>query len=483
MEATEAAMRGLLRKGSACPSIGGDFLSSPAVGAVLRLRAPGGYYTLGRALNRFSKRVHMAWFEIIVSLLGLAAVFSYLNERLLKLQSTIGVMLLALVVSVAGLIVEALGGVSWHKEIVALLTEFDFSSTLLDGLLCFLLFAGALHIPIRTLEREKWLILALTILGTMISTFVTGTVLWLVLGLAGWHVKFIHALLFGAIIAPTDPIATLAILKSAGLPKRLETLINGESLFNDGVAVVLFTVIGGIAFGGHEPAFREVSFLLGQEVLGGALFGLLMGAIALFMLKGVQEHSSEVLITLSVVAGGYALAKELHVSGPIATVVVGLIVGNYSRRRALDESGWTDLDTFWRLMDEMLNVVLFLMIGFLVLLGEFSWAHAAGGLLAILMVLFGRWVSVSASIGVFRIHERLDAPARHLITLLTWGGLRGALSLAMALSLPAGDVRDLILAMTYAVVAFSVVVQGLTVSRMFSQDELELMVEVSDKSD
>lgn len=375
-----------------------------------------------------NRRPIMEWFDVVAFLLGMASLFAFMNERFIHLQSTIGMMLIAVLVSVVGLLFHSFGLVSWHSTFLNFFTEFDFSSTLINGLLCFFLFAGALHIPIRSLQKNEWLIFGLATVGTVVSTFVVGSLCWVMLGLLGMPISYLHALLFGAIISPTDPIAALAILKSVGLPQRLETLINGESLFNDGVAMVLVTVLTGLIYAGEQLSFGNVSMLFGKEVMGGALLGLVIGVVGHVMLEGVKEHSSEVLVTLSVVSGGYALARYIDVSGPIAIVIVGLIIGNYSRRKALDESGRTDLDTFWRMLDEVLNAVLFLLLGMCIVLVKTSWISLVAALATIPIVLFARWVSVSASILVFSVHTKIGHTLWNVIKLLTWRAPRGASS-------------------------------------------------------
>ncbi len=417
----------------------------------------------------------MIWFETVVFLLCLGALFVYLNERFLHFDTTVGVMVIAMAFSCVGWLLDQWGMMSWHTAFTTFLTKFDFGSILLNGLLCFFLFAGALHIPIRSLQKDKWLILSLALLGTLISTFLIGVVGWAVLGLLGIGLPFLYALLFGAIISPTDPIATLAILKGVGLPQRLETVINGESLFNDGIAMVLVTVISGLIYAGSSPSLGNVTLMFAREVLGGAALGLVVGVLCNGMLNGVKEHSSQVLITLAAVTGGFAAAQHLEVSGPISIVAAGLIVGNFSRVETSDGAGKQDLDIFWKMIDEILDVVLFLLIGMLVIVLNPTKLSVLAGIIMIPVVLLGRWTSVGASILLLSVHKRIGHTLWNVVKLLSWGGLRGGLPLALALSLTPGGPRDFLLVTAYAVVAFSVIVQGLTINRLFTKEELEIM--------
>ena len=417
----------------------------------------------------------MIWFETLVFLLCLGALFVYLNERLLRLDTTVGVMVLAMTVSCVGYVLDQLGVVSWHTTFVSFWDKFDFSSILLNGLLCFFLFAGALHIPIRRLKEDKWVILALAGLGTLLSTLIVGVLGWAVVGVLGIGLPFLYMLLFGAIISPTDPIATLAILKSVGLPQRLETVINGESLFNDGIAMVLVTVLSGLIYAGSSPSAGTVALMFAREVLGGAILGAVAGAICNFLLNGVREHSSQVIITLATVTGGFYVAQCVEVSGPISIVAAGLIVGNFSKVETSEDAGRQDLDIFWKMIDEVLDVILFVLIGMLVIVLDPTRLSIVAGVIMVPVVLLARWSSVAASILLLNIHTRTGHRLWNLVKLLSWGGLRGGLPLALALSLNPGGERDILLVIAYAVVAFSVIVQGLTINRLFTKEELEKM--------
>ncbi len=405
----------------------------------------------------------MSLFEIAAILITLAALFSYLNERYIRLPTTIGLMLFALLMSLALIALGKLG-LGVEDQARSLLANIDFSTTLLHGMLAFLLFAGALHVNLEDLMQQKWFIISLATAGVLISTFIVGGLTWVTLQVLGLGLPFIYCLLFGALISPTDPIAVLGILRSAGAPKNLETQIIGESLFNDGVGVVLFIVLLRIAGGAHDMGMAEVALFFAKEALGGALFGLAAGFLAYRMLKNVDNYAVEMLITLALVTGGYALAEALHLSAPLAIVVAGLFIGNHGRTFAMSDKTVEHLDTFWELVDEILNAVLFVLIGLEVLVMQFTTGYLLAGLLAIPIVLLARLVSVSIPVGLLRLWRKFSPG---VIKVMTWGGLRGGISVGLALSLPAGPERDVILTVTYTVVVFSILVQGLTIGRLF----------------
>jgi CPA1 family monovalent cation:H+ antiporter len=396
-------------------------------------------------------------------LITLAALFSYINYRYLRLPASIGLMLSAFVTSLA---IVGLGEVGSHElEDLArrALANVDFDQTLMQGMLSFLLFAGALHINLDDLAGQKWAIGFLASLGVLISTLIIGyTVYWL-FALLGHPIPLIYCLIFGALISPTDPIAVLSILKSVGADKSLHIKMAGESLFNDGVGVVVFLALLSIATGEHAATPASVLSLFLVEVIGGGLFGLLAGLLAYVMLRRVDDYQVEVLITLALVMGGYALATALHLSGPIAIVVAGLLIGNHGRRLAMSKQTREHLDTFWQLIDGILNAILFVLIGLEVLLLHFAWAFAWAAVLAIPAVLLARLAAVSLPALVPGL--RREFPLR-VIGALTWGGLRGGISIAMALSLPDVAARSALVSVTYVVVVFSILVQGLTVARV-----------------
>jgi CPA1 family monovalent cation:H+ antiporter len=403
-------------------------------------------------------------------LIALAGVSSYINYRYIKLPTTVGVMLVALV---ASLVLVLLGpyAAGFREQAAAMISLIDFDQVVLHGMLAFLLFAGAIHVNLDDLGREWLTVFSLAIFGTLASTFIVGAATWLVLGWLGLGIPWLHALLFGALISPTDPIAVLGIMKSVGALRQLEVQVAGESLFNDGLGVVVFLLLLQLsgpdgAAGGAAAASLEVGavgILLLKEVGGAVLLALAAGFVVYHMLKRVDNYQVEVLLTLALAMGLYALADALHLSAPIAAVVAGLFVGNQGRAFAMTDKTREHVDTFWELIDEILNVVLFLLIGLelLVLPIERGWLVA--GILAIPIVLSARWLSVTAIIGALSC---VKAQSKGAIAVLTWGGLRGGISVAMALSLPANDSRSLVLTLTYFVVVFSILVQGTTVGRV-----------------
>jgi len=404
----------------------------------------------------------MKLFNILAVLITLSAVFSYINYRFIKLPTTIGVMAISLVGSLGITLLGPLG-FGLEQDALRLLDSIDFDETLLHGMLSFLLFAGALHIDLDRLANQKWIIGTLATVGTVGSTFIIGILAYLVLDWLKIGLPLMHCLLFGALISPTDPIAVLGILKKAGVPESLETKISGESLFNDGVAVVVFLVLLQIAAGGHDITVGTVAWLFAKEALGGIVYGLLIGGVAYGMLKSVDNYQVEVLITLALVAGGYALADALHLSGPIAIVVAGLLIGNHGRLLAMSDRTRNHLDTFWELVDEVLNVVLFVLIGLEVLVLSWNQSYLIASVLMIPLLLLSRFVSVAVPIVIMR-RFRTFSPS--VIKILTWGGLRGGISVAMALSLPPGRHREIFLTITYAIVVFSIIVQGLTIGKL-----------------
>jgi CPA1 family monovalent cation:H+ antiporter len=404
----------------------------------------------------------MTLFQIIALLTTLAALFAWVNHRLLRLPTTIGLMALALAL---GLIVNAadLLGADLFGRAQALLEQIDFDEALLHGMLSVLLFAGALHVNLGDLARQKWVIAILATGGVIASSFLVG---FMTYGLAlalELDLPFIYCLLFGALISPTDPIAVLGLLKTAGAPPTLSTKIAGESLFNDGVGVVVFLVIFGIATGSTNGSASDVALLFARETLGGAGFGIALGLIAYAMLKKVDNYQVEVLITLALVTGGYAAAEVLHLSAPIAIVVAGLFIGNQGRLFAMSDRTREHLDTFWELVDEIMNAILFVLIGLEVLVLRATGTSLVAGAIAIGIVLLARFIAVGVPVTLQRPFREFSP---HAIKVLTWGGLRGGISVALALTLPTGPERDAILTMTYVVVGFSILVQGLTLKRL-----------------
>jgi CPA1 family monovalent cation:H+ antiporter len=405
-------------------------------------------------------------FQLAAALLTLAAVFSYFNHRFLKLPTTIGLMLIAMGTSLA---LVALGEIfpAIHESAKAHLGGIDFSKTLMQGMLGFLLFAAALHINLAELRKQRLVIGILATAGVLVSTVLVGGMVYAVLALLGVEARFVYCLLFGALISPTDPIAVLGILKQVHAPKDLEMKIAGESLFNDGVAVVAFIALLGIATGRSEFDLEHLSLLFLMEAVGGVLFGLAIGFLALLMLREVDDYKVEILLSLATAAGGYSLAAALHVSGPIAMVVAGLFVGNEYRAGAMSEKTREHLDDFWELVDEILNALLFVLIGLELLIISFHGKTLLAGALAFPAVILARLVAVGLPITLLRRRRPFTPGA---IRILTWGGLRGGVSVALALSIPArladGTLvpeRETILSITYVVVVISIVAQGLTI--------------------
>ncbi len=407
----------------------------------------------------------MELFDLLSLILVVAALTAWVNCRFLGLPTTIGVMVLALVASGLGVLVAP---PALREATRDLLERLDFARALLDVLLAFLLFAGALHVKIERLYRHKWIIGGLATVGILVSTFLVGGLIHLALPLLGLEASWIECLLFGALISPTDPIAVLAILKGAGAPKSLETKIAGESLFNDGIGVVVFLVVTGLAAGGigdHgvlDGAGIATLFL--REVIGSLVLGLVAGRICVELMRQVDQYQVEVMLTLALCAGLYSLALALHSSGPLAVVAAGLMIGNQGKRLAMSAVTIERLDLFWELVDEILNVVLFVFIGMEVLILPLGWSPVLAGLVAVPLVLVARFLAVGGAVSLLR-SRRPFTP--HTVKILTWGGLRGGISVALALSVPADlPARDLIVTMTYVVVVFSIVVQGLTVGRL-----------------
>lgn len=413
----------------------------------------------------------MGLLQVLAVLIVLTATFAWFNHRYLGLPTTIGVMLVALAVSLALVVTHP-----WVPEIewqaARLLAAVDFDQTVLHGLLGFLLFAGALHVDLGALREQGGIVVSLATVGVLLAAGIVGGLVWLLLGVLGMELPLLPCLLFGALISPTDPIAVLAMLKSLGAPADVETQIAGESLFNDGVAVVLFIALLGMVGPGHSSegaTVQTVTALFVRETLGGIAFGLGCGLIAYWMLRAIDNYQVEIMISLALVVGGYALADALHLSAPIAMVVAGLFIGNHGRAFAMSERTREHLDTFWELVDDLLNAVLFVLIGLEVLILPVRPAYVVAGLAAIPVVLLARFVSAGIPVLVL---SRLVRLAPNLVRILTWAGLRGGISVALALSLRGhlpDTTTDVLLVMTYTVVVFSIVVQGLTMRRVLGR--------------
>lgn len=414
----------------------------------------------------------MDYFSIVAILTVISAVFGYINVRFLKLPITIGLMVITIVFT---LIVIAIGQfddtlLQTEKELIS---QIDFKTVLLDVMLSFLLFAGALHTNFDQLKVQRGPVLVFATLGVLVSTFLVGVIMYYILQFIGLEVDFIYCLLFGSLISPTDPIAVLGILKKAGAPKKLETKIVGESLFNDGVGVVVFLTIFAIASSktGDVNSF-DIIKLFGQEVIGGVVLGGILGWITFKMMKSINDYEVEVILTLAAVMGGTLIAQKFHLSAPLAMVTTGLIVGHDTvRDEAMSEITENYVDKFWELIDVLLNTILFVLIGMEMLILTFETSYIIAGLIAVPIVLLCRYASLWLPIKFFS--KRLDfVPKTNLI--MTWGGLRGGISIALALSLTQDMNRELFLVITYIIVVFSIIGQGLTVEpiiKRFTQEQ------------
>lgn len=410
-------------------------------------------------------------FDIAAVLLTVAAVSGYLNHRFLRLPATSGTLAVALVSSLLVVATEAfLPSWTLQDRVRAFLADIDFNETLMRGFLSFLLFAGALHVSLDGLWRNKGTIAILSTVGVLISTVIVGVLTWSMFGLLGIPISLVVALVFGALISPTDPIAVIGLLRELRAPESLEAQIAGESLFNDGIGVIVFLAFVSVAGLPGTDATTHLDtngpglarFFL-REVAGGAMLGLGLGYVGYRALKSLDEHSLELLITLALALGTYAVAFRLHVSGPIAVVVAGLLIGNPGRRFAMSTRTREHVDAFWSMIDYILNAVLFLLIGLQVTGVSMDAKVVAAGLLAIPIALTARSLSVALPIWAM---GRRGGFIRGLIPILTWSGLRGGISVALALSLPHFSGKDYVLAATYAVVVFSILVQGLTTLRL-----------------
>lgn len=414
----------------------------------------------------------MTFFQTAALLLTFAAAAAYVNHKFLRLPRTIGLMAIALALTTILVLLGFLGAFDLEPA-SAFVRSIDFSGTLLHGMLAFLLFTGALHVDLNDLLKQAFPVAVLSTVGVVVATFVAGSLFWVVSGWLGGGLPLVYGLLFGALISPTDPIAVLGILKKAGAPKALETVFTGESLFNDGIGVVVFLTILGIATGQAKPTAGSVALFFLVEAAGGLALGFGLGWIVYRLLRSVDAYQVEILLTLALAAGGYSLAEAIHVSAPITIVVAGLFIGNHGRAFAMSKKTLVNLDTFWELIDEILNAVLFVIIGLEIIAVDLSASLVVPAVVSILIVLIARVVSVSFSAMLIRPRRRLK---RESLGVLIWGGLRGGISIALALSLPPGPERHLILTATYVIVVFSVLVQGLTITGLIKALRPNLIV-------
>lgn len=409
----------------------------------------------------------MEVFGILSLLTILAAVFGYLNSRYIKLPYTIGMMLIACIFS---LIVFLVGAVNEELKTATtnFITQIDFKTALLEVMLSFLLFAGALHTNFEKLREYRWPIFTFATIGVLVSTILVGTFMYVFFQLVGYPIDYIYCVLFGALISPTDPIAVLGIMKKAGVPKNLEIKIVGESLFNDGVGVVVFLTIFNLAYDSGDIGHSDsVIVLFLQEVVGGLLLGLVAGWSTWKVMKTIDDWEVEVMITIAVVMGVHWIATYLHLSGPLAVVAAGLLIGTENvRHTSMSEQTESYIDKFWELVDTYLNAILFVLIGLEILIWPFKTPYIFYGFLAIPIVLAARYLSLYPPVYFFG--KTLDFVPK-TATIMTWGGLRGGISIALALSLEEYMERDLFLVITYIVVVFSILIQGLTINTLVTK--------------
>ncbi|MDQ0592359.1 CPA1 family monovalent cation:H+ antiporter [Chryseobacterium ginsenosidimutans] len=405
------------------------------------------------------------------ALIVLASIFSYLNYRFLKLPSTIGIMVIAIVVSI---FLVSFGEVVLPRtfgHLNNLMNGIDFTEVLMGAMLNFLLFAGGIHINIDDLKEQLWPVVIFSTVGVVISTFVVGFGVYYLLPLVGLQLPFIYCLLFGALISPTDPVAVLSILKQANVSKALETKVAGESLFNDGVAVVIFTVVLQLAIGNKvDLRVESIGILLLKEAGGGILLGVVLGWITSKLMREVDDYIISVLVTLSVVMGGYLIARQMHISGPLTMVAAGLFMGNFNVKFKMKSITQDYLIKFWELIDEILNAVLFLFIGFELLIIKDLKHFMIPGIISIIVVLFARFISIWGPTKFMPSHTRFSPQT---VKVLVWGGIRGGVSIALALSIPKNENSTIVLSITYCVVVFSIIVQGLTIAKVANPKKIE----------
>ncbi len=416
----------------------------------------------------------MSIFDIIAVLVTLAALIGYVNHRWLKLEPTVGLLMISLASSLGIMVLHwAFPQLEIVTSMRGMLGDIDFNQALMHGMLGFLLFAGALHVDLEYFVRAKGTIASLATVGLLMSTFLVGWLSWLVFNALGLEISFLACLVFGSLISPTDPIAVMGTLKTLNAPKDLEANIAGESLFNDGVAVVIFTGLVALlsakmghagGHGGHgEMGASQLAIFFLREAGGGALLGLVSGYFIYRLMLSIDDYTVEVMLSLALVMGSYAVAWALHVSGPIAVVVAGILIGNRGRNFAMSPKVADYLEKFWELLDEMLNAILFMLIGIEVLVISFTSRSVLAGMIIIVIVLAARFISVYVPIAVIGVKSKFP---RGVVRILTWAGLRGGISVALALSMPPGPEKNLILTSTYMVVLFSIVVQGMTIKKV-----------------
>ncbi|WP_294250550.1 sodium:proton antiporter [uncultured Chryseobacterium sp.] len=415
------------------------------------------------------------------ALIVLASIFSYLNYRFLKLPSTIGIMVIAIVVSIFLVLFGETVLPRTFGHLHNLMSSIDFTEVLMGAMLNFLLFAGGIHVNIDDLKEQLRPVIIFSTIGVVISTFLVGFGMFYLLPFLGIQLPFIYCLLFGALISPTDPVAVLSILKQANVSKSLETKVAGESLFNDGMAVVVFTVVLQLAIGNEvDLGVESIGLLLLKEAGGGLLLGVILGWVTSRLMREVDDYIISVLVTLSVVMGGYLVARQMHISGPLTMVAAGLFMGNFNVKFKMKSITQDYLIKFWELIDEILNAVLFLFIGFELLMIRDLEHFMIPGIIAIAVVLFARFISIW---GPTKFMRTTFSP--QTVKVLVWGGIRGGVSIALALSIPKNDHSTAVLSITYCVVVFSIIVQGLTIAKVANPNKIareeEALETVSDE--
>lgn len=406
----------------------------------------------------------LEFFAIIISI---SAVFGYINHKWLKLPTTIGVMFISVVIGIALKLVEV-GNPTYISPLRSFLSDFDFSSFVLDFILCFLLFAGSLHVNISNLKGAKATVFTYATLGVIISTLIIGVLTFFVVKLFGGQISIVPCFLFGALISPTDPIAVIGILSQYSIPKKLKTEIIGESLFNDGVGVVVFAIIFSLITGGSDAfTFGNIMKIFSIEVLGGLGIGFVIGYVGYWMMKTIDHYQTEILVTLAIVTAGYSIASHFHASGPLAMVVAGLLIGNKGKAEAMSDVTSEYVDKFWELIDEICNTILFVLMGLEIFLVPFDFLYIVIGIVLIVVSLIARYVSL---LPAFFIFNRNEANRKLNLLVLTWGGLRGGISIALALSLyNKVEGSSLFIVSTYCIVLFSILVQGLSIKKLLSK--------------
>ena len=411
--------------------------------------------------------------EFPALILVCVSIFGFLNHRYLKLPLTVGLVIIALLTGLAVMLLDVImPSMGVTETLKNWLNEIDFNTTLMNGMLSFLLFAGALHVDLNSLMKAKIHVSVLATIGVMISTLINGTCFYYFSQFFGFQIEFLYCLIFGVIVSPTDPVAVMSLLKRLKVPKRLEAMIGGESLFNDGVAVVIFSVLLTIAFGsatGQPAGSMDANAVLGlfvKEAFGGALLGIISGYLTFLLLRKVDDYVLEVIATLALVMGAYSIALNLHISGPIAMVVAGVFIGNTGRQFAMSEKSREHVTDFWHLIDEILNAALFVLIGFEVIVLSSSMDVISLSLIALAVAVLARFCAVSIPL---QFLNPIIAKQPGEITILTWAGLRGGISIALALSLPDIEIKPVILTATYGVVIFTILIQGLTIEKLIKK--------------